>query len=114
MVTEYWLLSPRTKETFYLGKNKWYQMEGLNNHHAEYSEYECTKDVMLDIIDADCWECDDTLGYLLELAHEIFSFTLKGPVQLINDCMENFPELMEGTTEVKDIIQITENYYSRR
>lgn len=114
MGTEYWLLSPRTKESFYLGKNRWYQMDKLNYCHAEEPDYECTKDVMVDIIEADCWDCEDTLGYLLELAHEIFQFTLRGPVQLVNDCMDDFEELMEGVTEVKDIIEITESYYSRR
>lgn len=109
MSAEYYIIKPRTKEKFYLGRQPFYMLEGINRHDIQVAEYEHYKDVIKDIIEADCYDLDDTMEYLTTLANEIFEFVEGEQVQVVSDC-DDITYWFQYK-EVKCICEITRRIY---
>lgn len=110
MGVEYYIIKPKTKEMFYLGKDLWYQLEGISHFSPKYTEYECVEDVICDIIKAHCYVDDDRMEYITTLAYEIFTFVEGEKVLLVSDCDEDI-SWRDEFKEVKDIIEISQQIY---
>jgi hypothetical protein len=109
MGLEYYLIKPRTKEMFYLGKYDWYLLEGISRYQCMTAEYENYKDVLKDLIFADCYDADDTMEYMCTLASEIFDFVEGEKVQIVSDCDDDI--FWSRYKEVKDICNIARSIY---
>ena len=59
MGTEYYILKPRTKEMFHLGKDLWYNLEGISQREPNFPEWQEYEDTACDIIRAHCYVSDD-------------------------------------------------------
>lgn len=110
MGLDYYIIKPRTKEMFYLGRELWYQLEGMQHYKCGSVEYEDMYDVVHDIIEAHCYNPEDTMEYITTLAYEIFDFVEGEEVQLVSDCDEDTSWLNEYK-EVKDIMEISRRIY---
>lgn len=104
MGIEYYIIKPRTKEMFYLGKDLWYNMEGLPQREPNFTEYRDWEDVACDIIRARCWVSDDRMEYIMELADAIYEFCDCEEVRLANDCEDN----AEWLNEYKETVDISD------
>lgn len=110
MGVEYYIINPKTKEMFYLGKDLWYQLEDISQFSPQYTNYECVDDVICDIIRAHCYVDEDRMEYITTLAYEIFTFVDGQEVLLVSDCNEDTSWLNEFK-EVKSIIEISKYIY---
>lgn len=110
MGIEYYIIKPRTKEMFYLGKDLWYNMEGIPQREPNFTEYRDWEDVACDLIRARCYSCEDTMEYISLLAQEIYDFTDLEEVRIANDCEDDISWLKEYK-EVKDISDICREAY---
>jgi len=111
MGIEYYIIKPRTKEMFYLGKDLWYNLEGIPSKEPNFPEWEDWEDVLCDIIRARCFVSDDTMEYMMNLASEIWDFCDCEEVRLANDCEGDNLEWLSEYKEVKDISDICREVY---
>ena len=111
MGVEHYILKPRTKEMYYLGKGSWHFLGGIPNYRADFTAYDYWEDVACDIIKAGCYSCEDTMLFISSLAEDIFDFCECEEVRLANDCEMNANEWLDTYTEVKSIENICREVY---
>ena len=92
MATEYFIVKPSTKQTFYLGK-RIPHLEGLcdwcNTKEARYTEWECFEDVVFDLQQnskefLSAWP-ETTIGQIWDFCYAIYEFC-DDKVYMDNDC----------------------------
>lgn len=110
MGTEYYILKPRTKEMFHLGKDLWYNLEGISQREPNFPEWQEYEDTACDIIRARCYVSDDNMEYIMSLAYEIFEFCDCEEVRLANDC-ENDISWLDEYKETMSISDICRKVY---
>lgn len=110
MGVEYYIIKPRTKEMFYLGKGQWYWLEDMPIRNPRIPMYETYDEVLVDIIQTGCYVEDDTMKYMVTLANAIFQFVNGAEVQLVSDCDSDTPWL-NTYKEVGDIQAISREVY---
>ena len=95
MATEYYIVKPKTKQTFYLGK-RISTFDGLSiwtyTHEPRFPEWECWEDVVFDFSQNDkyfleSWP-DTKVGQIWDFCSKIYEFCNE-PVYLDDDCSNN-------------------------
>lgn len=116
MSTEYYLVKPNNKEYFYLGKHfpilqgikdaSFYDIKSQKDleYYANYIQYDCIKNLMLDIIKETDDYYDLYLQQILIIAQTIFEWC-DYPVILFSDCNNNF-SLIKDYKETGSILNI--------
>lgn len=114
MGVEYYIIKPRTQEKFYLGKDLWFNLDGMSHLKCCYAEYENWIDVLKDIVQAECYNIDDRMEYMRLLSEEIFDFVDTEEVRVANDCeSEEYTDEpnWQEFKETKCICEITRRIY---
>ena len=96
MSTEYYIVKPEEKKTFYLGK-RINDLDGIpifsKVGEAKYPSWEYWEDVVFDIQENSRYfleGCSDTtVGQVWDFCYQLYEFC-NGPVYLDNDCSDNF------------------------
>lgn len=96
MATEYYIVKPKTKQTFYLGK-RISCLDGLSTwSHVQkprFPEWECWEDVVTDFNENNKYFLqgwpDLTVGQVWDFCYKIYDFC-NDAVYLDNDCSDNF------------------------
>ena len=109
MGIEYYIIKPRTEEKFYLGKDLWYNLEGMPQREPNFPNYQEWEDVACDIIKARCFSSDDTMEFIMLLSSEIYDFVESEEVRIANDCEDEIDWM--DYKEVKDIHEICREVY---
>ena len=91
MATEYFIVKPSTKQTFYLGK-RISCLEGLSRApEAKYPTWECYEDVIFDLQENSRYflegSTDATVGQIWDLCAKIWEFC-DSEVYMDNDCSD--------------------------
>jgi len=98
MATEFYIVKPSTKQTFYLGK-RISCLEGINNwvhkQKADYPEWEEWEDVVFDLQEnsryfLEGWP-ETTVGQIWDFCYKIWEFC-DSPVYMDNDCNDENQE----------------------
>ena len=114
MSTEYWIVNPRKKEIFYLGKH-WDSLDGINQYtykaKAEIPTWEDYHEVVLDLIGNNCnyLQPTDTLGRINRMAYEIFQWCYGEEVYVDSDASDNCVN-WSSWDETGDMLKIIEEY----
>ena len=91
MATEYYIIKPKTKQVFYLGK-RITALEGLYEKRPHYPTWEYWEDVLVDIQENSRYfleGCRDaTVGEIWDFCYQIYEFC-NAEVYLDNDCSDN-------------------------
>ena len=100
MGTEYYLVKPDKKETFYLGKHmscpegivdasRSWKSESVNDC-ANYIDYDCWGDFFWDFLKENeyCFD-DSTLAQAKEIIYEVYNWCLSDRVCFDHDCHDN-------------------------
>lgn len=114
MATEYFLVKPRKKEYYYLGKrlSEFTHIKSARYGHKEdYHNYECFHDFVMDIIDNNDYFMesmdDETWGNITGFLYNIYEF-MDDKILLVHDCQEDFKQY-DNYKEVGSIITYFEN-----
>ena len=89
MGTEYYIVKPKTKQAFYLGRRISY-LDGLSDREPKYSEWEYWEDVVFDLQENSRYFLeggDMTVGQVWDFCNAIYEFC-DSEVFLGNDCDE--------------------------
>lgn len=107
---EYYLIQPNTKKSFYLGRGMWMYLERMPSTVEDYAPYEYYKEVLLDMIDAGCYDCEDKMEFLSDVAYQIYEFCSQGEkVRLISDWDDEIK--LDDYTEVASLTDMAHSYY---
>ena len=110
MGTEYWLVKPNKKETFYLGKHiEPLECIRLSHSTADYIDCDCFHDFLLDAIDTNDGFLDDDRPYkdIKDFVYLLYEWC-NDKVYLSNDCCDDF-EIWKDYTETGSIIGFCES-----
>lgn len=93
MSVEYYIVKPKDKKIFYLGK-RINNFDGIPTWHykkeAEYAQWECYTDVISDLWENNeyFFEADLNVGQIRDFCYAIYEFC-NAPVYLDNDCNDS-------------------------
>ena len=119
MGTEYYLIKPKNKELFYLGKH-FSRFSGIpntsHNDIARYPDYENWDDFFWNTLKEN-WEyflyTDLTLEQVSNVIHEIYEWCFSDEVILGNDCAESASRWLNWK-ETGSITELLENISKER
>ena len=119
MGIEFYLVKPKKREIFYLGKH-FNGFEGIVNFNhvqeARFLDYEDWGDFFWDTLRENFeyfLNCDIDLDDIQEIIYKIYDWCISDEVYLDNDCSENFNN-WKNFKETASIVDILTDYHNKK
>lgn len=97
MGTEYYILKPKTKQIFYLGK-RLHEFGGFPRYQADFSNYEDFEEFFWEVLQENkefFFDLEFNLQEISEILYYIYSWTEYDEIRIGNDCEEGAEEWLE-------------------